>query len=91
VIVDGKAVNACFYLGAHAHGKKVTTIEGLHGDGEALHPLQQAFIGHYAVQCGFCIPGLIVAAKAFLDKNPPSHQGGDSASFGGEPLSLWNP
>jgi carbon-monoxide dehydrogenase small subunit len=70
VIVDGKAVNACLYLAAHAHGEKVTTIEGLHGEGDILHPLQRAFVDHYAVQCGFCTPGLILAAKAFLDENP---------------------
>ncbi len=75
VIVDGQAINACLYLAAHAHGKKVTTIEGLQGDGHAFHPLQRAFIDHYAVQCGFCTPGLILAAKAFLDENPhPSRE-----------------
>jgi len=70
VIVDGRAINACLYLAAYAHGKKVTTIEGLHGDEHSLHPLQQALIDHYAVQCGFCIPGILLTAKAFLDENP---------------------
>ena len=70
VIVNGKAINACLYLAAYAHGKKVTTIEGLHGDGQGLHPLQQALVDHYAVQCGFCLPGILLAAKAFLDENP---------------------
>lgn len=69
VLIDGEAVNSCLYLAAHAHGKKVITIEGLQGDEHTLHPLQQAFIDHYAVQCGFCTPGLILAAKAFLDEH----------------------
>jgi carbon-monoxide dehydrogenase small subunit len=70
VIVDGRPINACLYLAVWAHGKKVTTIEGLHGNGDNLHPLQQALIDYYAVQCGFCIPGILLTAKAFLDENP---------------------
>ncbi len=71
VIVDGRAINACLYLASWAHRKKVTTIEGLHGNGgHSLHPLQQALIDRYAVQCGFCIPGILMTAKAFLDENP---------------------
>ena len=69
VIVDGKAVNACLFLAAYAHHKKVTTIEGLKGDRKDLHPLQQAFIDQYAVQCGFCTPGFLMAAKALLLEN----------------------
>lgn len=70
VIVDGRPINACLYLAVWAHGKKVTTIEGLHGNEHSIHPLQQALIDHYAVQCGFCIPGILLTAKAFLDENP---------------------
>ena len=69
VLVDGKAVNSCLMLAPQAQGKEVTTIEGLERK-EGLHPLQQAFVDHFAVQCGFCIPGMILSAKALLDKNP---------------------
>jgi carbon-monoxide dehydrogenase small subunit len=75
VIVNGKAINACLYPATYAHRRRVTTIEGLQGDGGALHPLQQALLDHYAVQCGFCIPGILMTAKAFLDENPsPSRE-----------------
>lgn len=69
VIVDGKAVRSCVYLAHRADGKQVETIEGLARDG-ALHPLQKAFIEHGAIQCGFCTPGMIMAAKALLDAEP---------------------
>ncbi len=69
VIVDGKAVRSCIYKASRADGARVETIEGLEKDGE-LHPLQRAFIEHGAVQCGFCTPGMIMAAKALLDANP---------------------
>ena len=69
VIVNGKAVNSCLYLAMDINGKEVTTIEGL-ADGEKLHPLQEAFIEEGAVQCGYCTPGVIMAAKALLDENP---------------------
>ena len=69
VLVDGKAVNSCLMLAAQTKGKEITTIEGLEGE-EGLHPLQQAFIDYFAVQCGFCTPGMILSAKALLDKNP---------------------
>jgi carbon-monoxide dehydrogenase small subunit len=69
VLLDGKAVKSCLVLAPQAEGKDVTTIEGL-ADKEGLHPLQQAFIDHFAVQCGFCIPGMIMAAKATIDENP---------------------
>jgi carbon-monoxide dehydrogenase small subunit len=69
VLVDGLAVNACLYLAVAAQGRAVTTIEGL-ARGGAVHPLQQAFIDSGAVQCGYCIPGTILAAKAYLDENP---------------------
>ena len=69
VIVDGKAVNSCMILAKNLGGKTVETIEGLSKGGE-LHPIQQAFIDAGAVQCGFCIPGMIMSAKALLDENP---------------------
>ncbi len=69
VLMNGKAVNACMVLAPKADGAVITTIEGL-GDDKHLHPLQQAFIEHGAVQCGFCTPGMILSAKALLDKNP---------------------
>jgi aerobic carbon-monoxide dehydrogenase small subunit len=70
VLLDGKAVRSCLVPVAQAEGKKVVTIEGL-SDGMRLHPLQEAFIEYAAVQCGFCTPGMILTAKAFLDE----HQG----------------
>ena len=69
VLVDGKAVNACLMLAAQAEGREVLTIEGL-ATHEALHPLQRAFEELGALQCGFCGPGAILAAKALLDENP---------------------
>jgi aerobic-type carbon monoxide dehydrogenase small subunit (CoxS/CutS family) len=69
VILDGEAVNACLVLAGQAHGRDVITIEGLAEDG-TLHPLQTAFVESGAVQCGFCTPGAVLAAKALLDRNP---------------------
>jgi len=69
VIVDGRLVCSCLMLAVEAEGRQVDTIEGLaHGD--RLHPLQQRFLEAAALQCGFCTPGLLVAAKALLDRNP---------------------
>ncbi|MBM3135047.1 MAG: 2Fe-2S iron-sulfur cluster binding domain-containing protein, partial [Chloroflexi bacterium] len=70
VIVDGKTERACIYLARRADGKAVQTIEGLASADGGLHPLQQAFVAHGAVQCGYCTPGLIMAAKALLDRAP---------------------
>jgi carbon-monoxide dehydrogenase small subunit len=69
VLVDGAAVNACLLLAVAAEGRDVVTIEGLARDG-ALHPLQRAFIERGAVQCGYCIPGMILAARALLEETP---------------------
>src|SRR5215469_14187334 len=66
VILDGKLVCSCLTLGVEAQGRTVTTIEGI-AEGDKLHPVQQKFLEHAALQCGFCTPGLIVAAKALLD------------------------
>lgn len=68
VIMDGDAVNSCMIPAGKADGCSVTTIEGL-SDGQELHPIQQAFIDAGAVQCGFCTPGMILSAKALLDRN----------------------
>jgi len=68
VLIDGHPVVSCLSLAIEAQGKKILTIEGLDREGR-LHPLQQAFIDHYAVQCGFCTPGMILSAKALLDRN----------------------
>jgi len=69
VLVDGAPVSACTYLAVEADGRQVLTVEGLGREG-ALDPLQQAFIDHGAVQCGFCTPGMLVAAKALLAEDP---------------------
>ncbi len=69
VTVDGRLVCACLMLGAEAEGRQIATIEGM-ATGEKLHPLQQKFIEHAALQCGICTPGILVAAKALLAKNP---------------------
>lgn len=74
VILDGELVNSCLLLAMEANGKSVLTIEGL-AKGGKLHPLQEAFIEYGAIQCGYCTPGMILAAKALLDKNPkPTEQ-----------------
>jgi carbon-monoxide dehydrogenase small subunit len=69
VIVDGRLVCSCLMLAAEAEGRRVQTIEGLAQNGR-LHPLQQKFLEHAALQCGFCTPGLLMGAKALLDANP---------------------
>ena len=69
VLLDGRLVCSCLVFAAEAQGAEVTTIEGIAGDG-GLHPLQEQFLKHAALQCGICTPGFIVAAKALLDKDP---------------------
>jgi len=69
VLVDGKPVQSCDFPLSAAAGKAVTTVEGLAANGK-LHPLQQAFVAEQAAQCGYCITGIIMAAKALLDANP---------------------
>ena len=74
VLLDGRLVNSCLVLGVEIQGRSVTSIEGVAGTQE-LHPLQQKFLEHAALQCGICTPGFIVAAKALLEKKPkPSEQ-----------------
>ncbi|MFB0566670.1 MAG: (2Fe-2S)-binding protein [Candidatus Aminicenantaceae bacterium] len=75
VIVNGRAVNSCLYPALEIEGKSVTTIEGLLGPRNRPSILQQGFIDHGAIQCGFCTPGMIMSAKALLDSNPePSEE-----------------
>lgn len=69
VLVDGRLVCSCLVLGVEAEGKNVETIEGM-AQGDELHPLQRKFLEHAALQCGICTPGVLVAAKALLAKNP---------------------
>ena len=69
VMVDDRLVCSCLVLGAEAEGRNISTIEGM-ADGDKLHPLQQKFLDHAALQCGICTPGFLVAAKALLDHNP---------------------
>ncbi len=74
VLVDGRAVDSCLMFAPQLDGRNVETLEGLK-HGEAIHPLQEAFVSSGAVQCGYCSPGMVMSAKALLDKNPnPSRQ-----------------
>ncbi len=75
VILDGRVVDSCLVLGVEAQGSEITTIEGV-ASPEGLHPLQQKFLEHAALQCGICTPGFIVAAKALLERepNPSEHR-----------------
>ncbi len=74
VLLDGALVNACLVLAVEMQGRRLTTIEGI-APPDGLHPIQKKFLEHAALQCGFCTPGFIVAAKALLDANPnPSEQ-----------------
>lgn len=82
VIINGRAVLSCITLACAVAGEEILTIEGLAQD-ENLHPIQQAFLDKGAVQCGFCIPGMIMSSKALLDKNPePTREAIDYALDG---------
>ena len=70
VLVDGVNVDSCLYPAFEIEGKTVTTIEGLIGEGNTLHPVQEAFVAHGGIQCGFCSPGMIMSATALLNENP---------------------
>ena len=69
MLLDGEPVNSCSFLALQAQGRAITTVEGLAEDGE-LHPLQSQFLAQGGVQCGFCTPGMLISAKALLDRNP---------------------
>lgn len=69
ITLDGRPVCSCLMLGVEAEGREIGTVEGI-AEGETLHPLQRRFIEHAALQCGFCTPGILVAAKALLERNP---------------------
>jgi len=74
VIMGGKTVNSCLVLAMEADGQEILTVEGLE-DGDKLHPVQEAFVEHAGMQCGFCTPGMIMSATALLDRNPnPSEE-----------------
>jgi len=79
VLLDGRIVNSCLVLGVEAEGARITTVEGVAG-GSTLHPVQRAFLEQAALQCGFCTPGFIVAAKALLD---------EESSPSDERIRLW--
>jgi carbon-monoxide dehydrogenase small subunit len=69
IMLDGALVCSCLVLGAEAEGREIETVEGM-SDGSKLHPLQEKFLEHAALQCGICTPGFLIAAKALLEKNP---------------------
>ena len=69
VLMDGNPVRSCITLALEADGAEIMTVEGLASDGK-LHPLQQAFVDHGAIQCGFCTPGMLLSSKALIDRNP---------------------
>ena len=74
VLLDGKLVKSCLVLAVQANGKEVTTIEGLAED-DALHPVQDSFVRNYGLQCGYCTPGMVLAAHYLLTRNPdPSEE-----------------
>lgn len=70
VIMDGEIVDSCLVMAFQAEGKELVTIEGLESENGEIHPIQKAFLEAGAVQCGFCIPGMVLSAKALLDKKP---------------------
>lgn len=70
VLIDGRSVCSCMTLAVEAEGREITTIEGLAPAGDELAPLQESFLKHGAVQCGYCTPGMILSAKHLLDRNP---------------------
>ena len=82
VIVEGKPINSCLMLASSVDGKNVITIEGV-SDNNKLHPIQEAFMEVGAVQCGYCTPGMILSAKALLDKNPNANEEEIKSSLSG--------
>jgi carbon-monoxide dehydrogenase small subunit len=74
VLLDGKVIKSCLHLAVQADGREVITVEGLAKDGE-LSPIQEAFVKHYAFQCGYCTPGMVMTSHALLQRNPnPSEE-----------------
>jgi aerobic carbon-monoxide dehydrogenase small subunit len=82
VIMDGQAIFSCLKLAVDAEGTDIITIEGLEEEGK-LHPLQSSFMEHHGMQCGYCTPGMIMSAKALLDKNPRPTELGVREAIGG--------
>lgn len=82
IILNGKAVKSCIYPAVRANGKTITTIEGIAKDGK-MHPLQDKFVEYASVQCGYCSPGFIMAAKAYLDENPNPNEAEARECIGG--------
>ena len=87
VLVNGESVKSCTMLGVQADGMDITTIEGLARNGE-LHPVQQAFHDHHALQCGYCTPGMVLAAVASSTVAQRTDEDGDSRRARGQPLPL---
>ena len=87
VLLNGRLVNSCLVLGVEIDGQEVTTVEGLADSGH-LHPLQQAFLDNAAIQCGYCTPGMLIASKALLDRNPNPTEERDPLLAGGEPVPV---
>jgi len=83
VLVDGMSVDSCLYPAFEVAGRSVVTVEGLVGEGSRLHPIQEMFVQHGAVQCGFCTPGMIMSAKALLDETPSPTDGDIRAAISG--------
>ena len=75
VLVDGRSVCSCLMLTVEAEGRAITTIEGLAPTGEELHPVQEAFVEHGAIQCGFCTPGMVLSATHLLEETPSPDEG----------------
>lgn len=82
MLIDGVSVLGCLTLAVEAQGKEITTVEGL-AEGQVMHPVQQAFVDHGAIQCGFCTPGMIMAAKALLDNNTDPSDAEIDTAIGG--------
>ena len=87
VLVDGESVKSCTMLGVQADGAEITTIEGLAANGE-LHPVQQAFHDHHALQCGYCTPGMVMAAVSLIENGEAAERDAIRAGPRGQPLPL---
>ena len=83
VLLDGRPASSCLVLAASVRGRAITTVSGLSGDERELHPLQEAFLRHGAVQCGFCTPGMLLTALAFLERHPGADRGALRAALEG--------